>query len=1623
MTEVTELGVVITPKTVLPSFAVTPRTYEYETPQQQWSPDDEYNISSFTPLTLREDNLPKGMTSHEKEAWNEKFRYLSTTKGLEVNTDRTRIIEDKLREAAEKAGEDKVGKTLRVVILNKGLVNSAFLAPDNTIFITQNLIHRLGFFDLIMGVAAHEMGHAVDGFYENIGNLDPTKMLSVDFLSESSADLRTPGYLDSLGLNSTGLELALAKLEEANRGQSGRSLTHQELTQRRVALLALHKLQHFQGGTKPLTPLPPELDREAKPTNLELLSAFLKEGNFESAADTLPKLCKSDLGRLYKMRSSILETRGDDQKYTEANRYISRQLNQLLCARLTKAGYNDLDIKYFLLDLQRFPALPIDHEIIKDPNELVEVAKRFEELETSGFCERLSEEVFESRRHTPGSEFLTVLSRQMREYQDTRFPTNEGIPVTSNTLLEVLKELSTVIEDNKFQYLRSQITEALFTYASVWLDTNKESVRSFFERAKALGLSPEVEDWKLDSLERETVRYFGDHKITIPKEKLASIRNVFADVFVGKVEEKPREVTEKPVVNEDYIKGIFAEITGLDDSQEKAKQFDRLLYELRNHFDEQNLADAERLKLLKLVFNQIDALPLDRTSFYMRGDKHNFDENLPDLLKIGEAWKFYDNPAIKQERNMDLVKKIASFNLKMIAALTTFKEDGVEFYDTLQELMNTSGLDIESMSAIEIMRLCRPLFSLDYKGVPQDIVIIGFGVNSQERVSSYRVEKGLWGEIKTPSVVVVKNISKLENVPILKGVIEKQQDISVRSLDELVALSDKTRRDCSDFFHTSYPGYYESYYDDNLGRILLGAPVRIGLVRYLERENISHEEFDKLHDFLKDVLPESPDKDEILRGLRKEYLRAPIPLAEKINFFKKHGMELGIEGLVTLASQIHGEAGKTGSIWSQWEYFRDELKGLIEQYIKGEKSAARIAVIDSVTSYLSDKHELVLASCDASAENAANLSTKLASQWVHNTMIDPERSHGFGIREVLGEYNFSLHKFLLTIGGRVFFRSFDDLVKTLHSMSMEERAGILMKALVGNQGALSTEERRKKLGEFIKFSLQLKDPFISELAETLCEQAIPGTVTRTVFATLGSYLMGNLLFSGIKTDAVDVGEILNQYPILKDKIDPTELKQVLASGTREISAFAVQYQHQPASRIATLAQESDEHYSSTINFLRDRFIHKVPFKGLDVGVDDVPRNVEALFRGAEMTILGTRSIQTTRQMRRFDNKAVDRRMAKSFDANPGMDPLRFFLTLDSYAKLDPNLSAYLKNNLIDIEGFLAGGSMASTYKARAMSTKNPGEEVEVVIRVLTPGADLEIIKIGETFLRALDTMAGRPRRPDETKKAFAEKQKNIRLAQAVLRFTMEWCLADIRDPNYELNDDRFKNEVVTPFNKTHSGVAKVPEREFTSEGNWVRVETLASGRTVREYLDDPNVTEKAKSDVVWLMAKLNHFQFGQDIKPGEDALVQSDPSIGNYIVEESELGPILHVLDRGLMIPLNKKKLNMVRALIDGDYDQFLQSLVTEVVNYNVSTNEKYRQLDSRTRIRLETSLKAKIVFKVLLNKFFGRTRNLTDNLTTVNDVFIEEDLKLPPEIVLPLKNAAGISMLIHDYPSPVGKK
>ena len=175
-----------------------------------------------------------------------------------------------------------------------------------------------------------------------------------------------------------------------------------------------------------------------------------------------------------------------------------------------------------------------------------------------------------------------------------------------------------------------------------------------------------------------------------------------------------------------------------------------------------------------------------------------------------------------------------------------------------------------------------------------------------------------------------------------------------------------------------------------------------------------------------------------------------------------------------------------------------------------------------------------------------------------------------------------------------------------------------------------------------------------------------------------------------------------------------------------------------------------------------------------------------------------------------------------------------------------------------------------------------------------------------------------------------------------------------------------------------------------------------------------------KSEVVKQIILFNRYQYDQ--KPtteGGTVLVQSDPSIGNYLVEVINGKPKIHVLDRGLMIPMSEERLEMMNLLVKGKKLEFLNKFLDEIIEYNIRTNPSYDFLKAGNKLlagSIKADLLGTIIPKVLSNALFSEAKSMLDIVTVINDALIERKLQLPWDLQIPIKNMVGMELLMNNY-------
>lgn len=126
------------------------------------------------------------------------FDYLSKTRNLEIDTPRTRMLQG---EILDKFTKDTDVQT-RVVIMNKGAAEAAFVYPDGTVFISQSLLNKLDSLDEIAAVLAHEVKHMILKTPSKVREARTgAKKFGVSWIHETAGDCGAPEFLEKAGFN------------------------------------------------------------------------------------------------------------------------------------------------------------------------------------------------------------------------------------------------------------------------------------------------------------------------------------------------------------------------------------------------------------------------------------------------------------------------------------------------------------------------------------------------------------------------------------------------------------------------------------------------------------------------------------------------------------------------------------------------------------------------------------------------------------------------------------------------------------------------------------------------------------------------------------------------------------------------------------------------------------------------------------------------------------------------------------------------------------------------------------------------------------------------------------------------------------------------------------------------------------------------------------------------------------------------------------------------------------------------------------------------------------------------------------------------------------------------------
>ncbi len=1008
-------------------------------------------------------------------------------------------------------------------------------------------------------------------------------------------------------------------------------------------------------------------------------------------------------------------------------------------------------------------------------------------------------------------------------------------------------------------------------------------------------------------------------------------------------------VEKSPKTTEQSIDDFLDSYIGLPEN-EKGGELDYFMKIIRKDFDEKELTDAQRINYVKYFGSKVKELDLSS----------NIDLNKELNLNI------------KEIPDKELFQRnLLEFNMQSNAALALLQKDGEEFYDYIKVLMDKSGIDIQNCSPAGIYNLSASLINIDK----------GHFYNFDEKSVKEKDYVFLLNQIK------IENINKYLQLPFLQKLMEEsEKKLSFTTLKDLNKYID------TEIFQKRLDSRSSSHlFEDTLSSIITLKPVRENFLELLQR-GVPEDEYPQLYKFIKLEYPSGPREKEFLRALNVRYLDKPIgsqnELHERIDYLKQNFNSVGPEGMALLANHIN--------TLPQYLHFRKEMAELLATYLDGSGIVSAVAMGDFATSFFTKHFADLLESSKTDKQTKSKLSTDMAKEWFKFFFIEGSN------RDKRVNFDKETGKIELNGTTRDIFKTFADLVKEIKGLSELKRFAITHKSLVDTGGALTDDNNRKQLGEILNASLETKSTFISHALQKGCELA-----PAEFFSFPISKMLAPLLFRSLDTNYVDLKKVSRED--YEDKVPYKQLPVLFGSDTRDVTLFGAHYKGETNTKVAQMAIESDDQYHLATQLL-DRILTEEPVIGAPHKEPDekvkVDPNTEAIISAVEASgPLGKRCLQLSRQLHEFA-PATDRRLANSFDSTPGLNKLFLWENLVRHMENghDPELSDFIKNNLVELNDVIAGGSLNTVASAKVKDEK--GNTRSAVLRYLNPNPEVFIAKTHETAQKVLEAIELTGNSQD---------RKFARMGLVFTDLSREWCLRDINDPTYEKDDDEFR-ETIRSFNEQKATSFYAPERLFTHRK--LKVEEEAEGRTINKLLNDANISVNEKKETVNRLMSFFDFQLTNlagTSETGENYyLIHSDPHVGNYMMENGNLTENA-VLDRNMYLKINGQEANMFHNLLNtGDYKTFIDPFIDALLDKNKVINETTR---NESKKRIMRSMKTEYLKQQMYRMV--KFRSTVDNFSLIRSLMnecAEAKLDIPLEMRLMIRNVEIFRNLAQKY-------
>lgn len=1491
------------------------------------------------------------------------FDQLALTMDLEVDSKKASILTKVAQQLADLADIGSVS----VVIMNRGEDPNAFVYPDGSIFLSQSLLNLLDSMDEIAAVLAHEVSHLANRTFETKQSSGLLIKFGVGWAHEMAADLSASNLLGRAGYNSVAFSSAIKKIAGSFRG-----FEHQSGLSRASELIAAHFFVDTETSHQSFQAKPVELEQEHEPTNLEIAQYAIRERNFGLLEEVLPLLCPDDFSSIFdEIDFSTLKIPGFFRR-------VIKLYDDIIRRRL-QSQFDSDEIDFALISKANPPGKITSAYIIKTFEQLLTIVEAIPNLVANNRIDQMSEVLQGSGHLSSGFKslinFMSVLETDL--FKKSAFE-RVGLKIDQFQLVQLIdgllsarNQLSQTQIDEKSQFKDQKINAGITRLLLSYIEKYYISVHGE-EAAVQVDKIRELLD-KLHSLDivvdENTLRHDYkpfDYRVV---EAWPRVIEIFEEGFSEKNEV---EVGEPNQIVSDFFDGLLQDYNSKQryNSVFLSEKFRTFSAGLLVSLDVHDCSTEERLEIIDQIKERVRDLPykIEVDLFKVLGSGFT-DRRFP-----GSDYFLIDE---KDEQVHALNQRLFHLALEINFALSFFSSDSDEFYNYLEESFARIDLDWSQCNQLQLLNILQSFYPSENKKI--------FGFFSEVGVSEYPV----YG-----SSLTITDYERLYNLDPFKQLLEFMQELT---FDSLAQLKQHIKGKFQKVIHVGQ-GFHIlgqtakrriNMFSDDSFHLVAWQSERRALLSMIE-EGVAVEDIPDLIDLMHIFFPSDNQRRLSIYQMALSYLESSeIGLEARINFLTANLNLVGPQGAEIIAKQI--------SSIDQYEVLRDQVGvSSLNSLLQGSAELSMAAAADVASAYFASDFKTLFATGLTTQEEKEEQTNGLAKRWIRRTFISSQ--------DII--YDEKRNKFNLSQIGRSSFISFADLIQRLRHLRSFERAGLVHKALTDQGGALTSKINREKLAELASATFHLESGF----AKIALESAIR-VGKADIVSFPASIMLARSLFQSLDLDALNPDKLLESVSVFHDdddkkigkKVTAEELERILTSSTRELVVFGRDFAHQPNSAIAQLAQQSDIEYQRAYRSLTAQFAKKEE-EPLETEVEldqDIESILSALEAGGASTV---RQLQLATQFYQFE-PVVHRRISRCLDSNPGMSHLSAWENLYLWSTPRDEDVSERKREKLQLRKFLetvslgekiGGGSLNSIF---LLTEKETGRQL--VLRLQNPNAAFFIESghelVEQTYNRIQRSSRGRYRR-------------EVKIGKMLNDLSRDWCLRDISDETFEEDDPFFRRVIIAADQKSPVKYC-APELVFTQEK--IKVEELAAGMTANQFMRS-EVDYSQKRTLAATIAQFfeHQLEFEQHKIVAEDGsefiFVHSDQHLGNYMVNFTEGGLELAIIDRNMYLKLMRADVEVIKALIDPSRKkEFVQLLLDRVLSLN--------NVDGVEAEYISGLVKARLLPELVKQVFLGGIDEFS-LLQKIFETFASQGLSIPLNLQLMIRNAAAYRELKAEF-------